>query len=438
MLPAPRTPHPNLHFSTTTTTTPSISSTMSARPFGLGGSLAHPSPIPAPSLQPSWHSFVSSDILQQPTQQVPAGYPVGRPPSLPQMNRYYAERRRVDDRRSPNRLSVEQQQQQQQQQARWYGSGTQQMAQLPQLFYRHTPTYVPPSHVHFTHTHTPTQSSSISTVPVPTLPAPPRWTNGSSNQGQGLYYYGLGPTPYVHPAQVQAYHRQPSSLPEHPPPANAFFPANEPSSYAPPPLTQTNLTAPGDTPSSGAAPEVNMPGMSSDLPWTRPNQSDGRYERQESQPSQRPIPPAARKTRPIAYEGNLVLLQQRCKKQGADNGAIALLGKIFANGVSLEALMHTLTDENEEFGIEMGRAYTVLLESTNVGESVISRYTCRLCHSDLTWKHAKDVLRHLKRAHFGFADDCKNWYVFNYSPTVASVHVLPWIPAVGSSSPKAS
>jgi hypothetical protein len=171
---------------------------------------------------------------------------------------------------------------------------------------------------------------------------------------------------------------------------------------------------------------------------TRPNHTDKANRGQASKPYQRP-PPAPRKTRPITYEGNLVRLQQRCWRQGADEGATGLLGKVFANEVSLEALTRLLTDaevETKEFGVETGRVYIAFLEAVNEEGGVEPRYVCRLCHSEQTWKHTRDALRHLRRDHFGLAEVCDQWYVFGRSLMLVSINIFPGNVAVESSTPK--
>ena len=114
-------------------------------------------------------------------------------------------------------------------------------------------------------------------------------------------------------------------------------------------------------------------------------------------------------------------LQQRCRRQGADEGAIELLSKVFTHEVNLEALTRPLTDgevETKEFGVEAGRVYITFLEANEEG------YACRLCHSEQIWRHHKDVVRHLRRDHFGFADVCNQWYVSDRSLSLLSINML--------------
>jgi hypothetical protein len=91
------------------------------------------------------------------------------------------------------------------------------------------------------------------------------------------------------------------------------------------------------------------------------------------------------KTRPVSREGIIVRLQQRCRRHGADEAAIDLLGKTFANEVSLGTLIRPLTDAEPEteFGTETGKVYIAPLESTNDEEGGVPRHICRLCQPDM-------------------------------------------------------
>lgn len=133
------------------------------------------------------------------------------------------------------------------------------------------------------------------------------------------------------------------------------------------------------------------------------------------------------KTRPIPHEGNLALLRQRCLRQGADEIAVGFLPKIFANNqVNLEALTRPLTDVevgSGEFGGRTGKVYTAFLNYTQEDHAGAPRHICRLCRSAQTWKHAKDVLRHLRRDHFGLSTICEQWYALTRS-LKRIVHIL--------------
>ena len=168
-----------------------------------------------------------------------------------------------------------------------------------------------------------------------------------------------------------------------------------------------------------------------------PIRTNGTERRQASKPYRRPTP-AARKTRPVTYEGDLIRLQQRCRRQGADEGAIELLRKVFTNEVSLKALTRPLTDaevDTKEFGVETGRVYIAFLGTIDE-EGVGLYYVCRLCHSKQIWRHHKDALRHLRRDHFGLADVCNQWYVSGRSLTLPIINMFPGDLAIKSSTPK--
>ncbi len=118
------------------------------------------------------------------------------------------------------------------------------------------------------------------------------------------------------------------------------------------------------------------------------------------------------------------------------------MGKVFTNEVSLKALTRPLTDaevEKKEFGVETGRVYIAFLESIDEEEEGVGTYyVCRLCHSEQIWRHHKDVLRHLRRDHFGLADVCNQWYVSGRSLTllILIINMLPGDLATKSSTPK--
>ena len=217
------------------------------------------------------------------------------------------------------------------------------------------------------------------------------------------------------------------SVPLWPAPAGISL-VEDPSSHLAQPLVQANLTTSGQTPNSGGEPNgsdininVNIARKTSKPVSSNqqigPDRGIRTHPRRESNPYQRPTPSVTRKTRPVKHEDDLERLKQRCRKQGADEDAIGLLGKVFANEVSKKALTRALTDEEaetKELGIVTGKVYTAFLEPTDEGEGVAPRYICRLCHSDQTWKHAKDVVRHLKRDHLGLADTCNQWYASSH------------------------
>lgn len=418
-------------------------------PFGRGSSLQR------------GHRRRSSQISSGTPQHSPTGYPTGYTPFTQQQApvgstaERHGEHRRAADGQSLNGLSVVQQRQQmtgyptQQQQyqgqtrAHWLGSGAHQTnAPVPQP--SQPPFGYPPfltrtghSHDHaHAHAHTnanahmPTRNPSVH-VPLPPTAHSQR-TNDSSTQLQEQYYYIPEYNTYPQPAQTQAYGQQPYTPPTRTSPPEGFALINDPISYVPSHPAHTNLTAFGENPNPRAWPSgsgVSIgDGPTSPNPRAVRSNGDRTIQAQELNPTPRSTPCTALRPRPVSYESDLVRLQQRCREKGADESLIALLGKIFANDVSLEALIRPLTDaeaETKEFGIETGKVYTAFLGYANEEEGVPPRYICRLCHGTQTWKHSKDVLRHLRRDHFGLADVCGQWYVSIRSLTLASINVLP-------------
>src|SRR5258706_4744630 len=288
-------------------------------------------PTSVPSLQTGHHqrsSPTSSDIHQQ--QQPHPEYP-----TIPvdSMDERYS---RADEGQSPNGLSVAHQRQQiagypaqlyqSPAQAHQYGSGTHptnaSISQLSQPPYGYSPTSAGPSYSqHVRPTRAPARNSSMYAAPIPT--APSQWTSGSSTQGQEQYPYHLGPVAYPHLMQMQPYQQPPYISPTPATLAGTFSLPDDPSPHVPPYLAQANLIASNGVPNSGAAPGGSYAsvggtsttgGPASLNQQIGPIRGNGNKRRQVPKPYQRPTP-APRKTRPITYDGNLVRLQQRCRRQ---------------------------------------------------------------------------------------------------------------------------
>jgi hypothetical protein len=282
--------------------------------------------------------------------------------------------------------------------------------------------------------------------PMPFFLAPPSQPEGSWASGKGVSFDSY------HPMNTLRCNQSPASvlvpgchLPlSVPPPTEASSGANDLSSHVPPPLAPATLTVSGQTPDSGAKGSGSYI-ATNDKPMSPkqrigPDRGDRTYSGRGSKPYQHPASSTPHKTRAVKYEGNLDRLLERCRRQGEDEDALGYLGKIFATVVSLEALMRPLTDtevETEEFGIGMGKVYTSLLQF-NDDEGVGPRYTCRLCRRNQTWKHSKDALRHLRRDHFGLANDCPNWCVLNHLLALSVINLLPGNTVTESSTPQAS
>ena len=389
-------------------------------------------PLPAQSLQHGHRqrpSLILSGISQHPHQLSPAAYTAPAQQQAASMGVRHAEHQELDSAQHSGRRNAENQHMagyltqhsnEVQVQAHWRGISVQQtnaaMSPLSHPVYGNSTSQSAPSPTLCAYAYAPTKGPSMDVMPIPTVS--PQWTSGTY-QGQGQYCYSSGPSAYPHPAQMQAYQGQPYTSLALATPAEAFSLVNYPSSYVQSYLPQAHPIISNETPDGPDGSRFSMgtsgvPTSLGHLTWH--NGSDGTSEMQEPKPSQRPPCPATRKPRAVGYEGDCVLLQRRCRGQGADEGAVVLLAKVFAVEVSLEALTRPLTDaevETEEFGIRTGKVYTAFLEYTNDEEHADPRYVCRLCHGDQTWKHSKDVLRHLRRDHFGLAETCKKWCVSN-------------------------
>ena len=127
-----------------------------------------------------------------------------------------------------------------------------------------------------------------------------------------------------------------------------------------------------------------------------------RYSRYPHRPMKRPA---------VSFEPDVEKLQDRCRLAGADEQVVLLIGRIFSRGVTLSSLMGMMTAKelaSYGFGSESGQAYVCFLRADRD-----ARYRCRLCPRDteMSWKHQRDVLRHLRRDHFGLAEECHIWCV---------------------------
>ena len=112
---------------------------------------------------------------------------------------------------------------------------------------------------------------------------------------------------------------------------------------------------------------------------------------------------------PAVYSGDIRVVVERCRADGGEEDAIALIPDIFSNEIAERALTRKMTrDEARKYvgGTPM-QVYRILLRSDETG-----RFHCRLCPVDADeggWKKARDALRHLKRDHFGLGNSCTRW-----------------------------
>ena len=139
--------------------------------------------------------------------------------------------------------------------------------------------------------------------------------------------------------------------------------------------------------------------------------SNSATDRRATSPRYSPYRRQQKKGPAVAFEPDVKKLQHRCKEAGAEEQAVLLIEKVFVPEVKLSSLTRKLTAKelaSHQFGSESGQAYVGFLRAERD-----TRYTCRLCPrgTEMSWKHRRDVLRHLRRDHFGLAEKCSDWCV---------------------------
>ena len=118
------------------------------------------------------------------------------------------------------------------------------------------------------------------------------------------------------------------------------------------------------------------------------------------------------KKRAAEYEPDPRKLQVSCERRGGTDFACQWIPTAFKDGVTLEALLRPL--ELTEIasisfpgGFELSLAYDGFLQKADDG------FECCLCtvSKRVRWKNKKDTVRHLRKFHFGLADQCSTWCV---------------------------
>lgn len=115
---------------------------------------------------------------------------------------------------------------------------------------------------------------------------------------------------------------------------------------------------------------------------------------------------------PQAFEGDPDVLAFRLISEGADPDVVDIIRRwIFVPNVTEEALRARI--ESRELSLKHGgvklnwQLLLQVIEETPSGQS----HCCRLCPPERRpeYKNAADVLRHLKRDHFGLSVACQYW-----------------------------
>ena len=104
----------------------------------------------------------------------------------------------------------------------------------------------------------------------------------------------------------------------------------------------------------------------------------------------------------------------------------------FSSGITKEALTRKMTREEarEYHNTTSSRRPCTQIYQALLRSDEADRSHCRLCSIDANqngWKNAKDVLRHLKRDHFGLVHVCPRWLVLAHI-SVCYFKLLTWSP----------
>jgi hypothetical protein len=129
------------------------------------------------------------------------------------------------------------------------------------------------------------------------------------------------------------------------------------------------------------------------------------------------------------YEPDPLKAQASCRRRGGADFACQWITTIFNNPVTLDALVRPLElaeieSMNFPGGFEPFLAYHGFIQKYDGG------FECCLCTvgKRTWWKNKKDAVRHLRKFHFGLADQCGTWCAFlscRYVIVKVSDHFTP-------------
>jgi len=116
------------------------------------------------------------------------------------------------------------------------------------------------------------------------------------------------------------------------------------------------------------------------------------------------------------YEPDPSKLEVLCRVRGGTESACQWIPTVFEGGVTLRALLRRLKlteieSMNFRGGFNPSLAYDGFLQTAEDG------FECCLCTvgKRIWWKNKKDAVRHLRKFHFGLADQCITWYVMYHA-----------------------
>ena len=132
------------------------------------------------------------------------------------------------------------------------------------------------------------------------------------------------------------------------------------------------------------------------------------------------------------YTRDPLELHRHCKRHGGSDFAVDWIMVVFQHDVSLDALVRCLdfteverADRSINNGFELRQAYDGFLVKID------HHFECGLCKEKKRthWVHKKDAIRHLRKFHFGLADQCRMWCVLIL---LVHGHLRPLIPCYDS------
>jgi len=108
------------------------------------------------------------------------------------------------------------------------------------------------------------------------------------------------------------------------------------------------------------------------------------------------------------FEPDVAVLSARLLVEGATTESVRHLRRVFPALVSAEALVAPLSN-----GSTMKKWHLLIKRTKDDKWSASYTYSCRLCPpgNQRSYKDSRNILRHLRKDHFGLAFVCEHWWV---------------------------
>ena len=112
------------------------------------------------------------------------------------------------------------------------------------------------------------------------------------------------------------------------------------------------------------------------------------------------------------YESDPLKLRASCQGRGGTDFACEWILIVFKDLVALVALTRCLKLTEIE-GVDFPGGFELCVAYDGFLEKIDDNFECCLCAvgERVWWKNKKDAVRHLRKFHFGLADQCMTWYV---------------------------